>query len=122
MHSRLVLQKIKKKTLYDPFLCMGFCLKDTEPLRGGSSLLTFRSPEVPSTHFINLERIKAESTLEPLTGFEPGDPLIASTQDQKVLGSHPKYMIDQVLKPNLISRLSATFGSYKIKCEVINIE
>ena len=60
--------------------------------------------------------------MEPLTGFEPGDPLIASTQDQKVLGSHPKYMIDQVLKSNLISRLSATFGSYKIKCEVINIE
>ena len=91
--------------------------------------VTFRSPGVPGIRFINLERIKAESTLEPLTGFESRTPwlevqllnhyAIASTQDPKVLGSDPKYMVDWVLKPNLISRLSldpnVTFGSYKIK-------
>ena len=32
---------------------------------------TFRSPVVPNTH---LEIIKPESTLEPLTGFEPRTP------------------------------------------------
>ena len=54
---------------------MGFnCLKDTEPLRGDSSLFTFRSTGVPETHFINLERMKAESTSEPLAGFEPRTP------------------------------------------------
>ena len=78
--------------------------------------VTFRSPGVPGIRFINLERIKAESTLEPLTGFESGTPwleiqllnhyTIASTQDPKVLGSDPKYMVDRVLKPKLISRLS----------------
>ena len=39
-----------------------------------SSLFTFRSPGVSGTHFINLERMNAESTLEPLTGFEPRTP------------------------------------------------
>ena len=101
------------------------CLKDTEPLRGDCSLFTFKSPGVPDTHFINLERMKAESNFEPLTGSEPRTPwlgiqylnhlAIASTQDPMALGSDPKYMIGQGLKPNLISRLSVTFGSYKIK-------
>ena len=50
-----------------PFM-MGFNgLKNTELLRGDSLLFAFRSPGVPGTHFINLERMKAESTLEPLT-------------------------------------------------------
>ena len=49
------------------------CLKGTEPLRGDTSLI-FTSPGVPSTHFVNLERMKAESTWEPLTGFEHGNP------------------------------------------------
>ena len=47
------------------------CLKDTKPLRGDSSLFAFRFPGVPGTHFIKLKRIKTESTLEPLNGFEP---------------------------------------------------
>ena len=50
------------------------CLKDAEPIQGDRSLFSFESPGVPGTHFINLERIKAESTWEPLTGFEPRDP------------------------------------------------
>ena len=37
---------------------------------GDSSLFTFRSPGVSSTHFIKLKRMKAEPILEPLTGFE----------------------------------------------------
>ena len=45
------------------FLCAVFnCLKNTEPIQGESSFFTFRSPEVPGTHFIKLERMKAEWT------------------------------------------------------------
>ena len=29
-----------------------------EPIRGGSLLFTTKFPEIPVTHFINLERIK----------------------------------------------------------------
>ena len=47
------------------------CLKDTKPLRGDSSLFAFRFSGVPGTHFIKLKRIKTESTLEPINGFEP---------------------------------------------------
>ena len=43
------------------------------PLRGGSLLFTTKFPEIPGTHSINLGRIKkAESTLEPPSGFEHG--------------------------------------------------
>ena len=49
-------------------------LKDAEPLRGDCSLFTFKSPGVPGTHFANLERMKAESNLEPLSGSEPKTP------------------------------------------------
>ena len=63
------------KTLYGPFLCMGFSfLRDTEPLQGDCTLFIFKYPGVSGTHFINLERMKAESNLEPLTGFEPRTP------------------------------------------------
>ena len=49
---------------------MGFnYLKNTESLQGHSLLFTFKSPGVRGTHFINLERMKAESNLGPLTGF-----------------------------------------------------
>ena len=37
---------------------------------------------------------------------------IASTPDPKVLDSNPNYMVDQVLKHKLISRLAVTFGSF----------
>ena len=45
-----------------------------QPLRGGSLLFTIQFPEIPGTHFINLRRMKAESTLEPPSGFEHGTP------------------------------------------------
>ena len=58
-----MLQKLKKKTLYGVFLSVQFnCFKDTEPLRGESSVFIFRSPGLPGTHFINLEKMRAEST------------------------------------------------------------
>ena len=54
---------------------MGFnCLKDTKPLRGNSSFVTFSFSGEPGIHFINLKKMKAKSTLEPLTGFEPRNP------------------------------------------------
>ena len=45
--------------LYGPFLWMGFnCLKATEPLQGDSLIFTTKSPEVPATHLVDLERMK----------------------------------------------------------------
>ena len=44
------------------------CLRDTEPLKGD------RFAGVPGTHFINLERMRTESTWEPLTGFKFRNP------------------------------------------------
>ena len=47
-----------KKTLYGPFLWMGFnCLKATEPLRE-SLLFTNKSPAITGTHLINLIKMK----------------------------------------------------------------
>ena len=39
-------------------------------------LFTFylKSPGIPSTHLVNVERMKAESNLKPLTGSEPRTP------------------------------------------------
>ena len=39
---------------------------------------------------------------------------IASTPNAKVLGLKLNYIFGQALRPNLIPRLSVTFGSYKI--------
>ena len=59
------------KNLYGPFLWMGFnCLKATELTRGESLLFTTQFPGVLGTHLIDLW--KAESTLEPPSGFEAG--------------------------------------------------
>ena len=47
-----------KKTLW-PLLWMGFnCLKGKEPLRGDSLLFTTKFPGVPSTHLINVVKMK----------------------------------------------------------------
>ena len=51
---------IYKEKLHSPFLCMRFtCLKATKPLRGKGLLLTTASSGVPSTHLIDLARMKA---------------------------------------------------------------
>ena len=58
--SRVVkLNPVFKKMLYSPFLWMGFnCLKATEPLHGGSLLFITKFPEIPSTHLVNLRKMK----------------------------------------------------------------
>ena len=47
-----------KKKLHDPFFTMGYCLKASEPFRGGGLLFTTNSPEILGTHLINLGRMK----------------------------------------------------------------
>ena len=59
-----------------PFYGQGSTASMLEPLRGGSLLFTTKSPEIPGTHFIDLGRMKAESTLEPPGGFENGTPAL----------------------------------------------
>ena len=57
-----------------PFYGWGSTPSRLQPLRGGSLLFTIQFPEIPGTHFIDLGRMKAESTLEPPSGFEHGTP------------------------------------------------
>ena len=49
---------IKKKNFMAPFYGWGSTASRLEPLRGGSLLFTTKFPEVPGTHFIDLERMK----------------------------------------------------------------
>ena len=48
-----------------PFYRWGSTASRLQPLRVGSLLFTTKFPEIPGTHFIDLGRMKAESTLEP---------------------------------------------------------
>ena len=57
-----------------PFYGWGSTASRLEPLRGGSVLFTTMSPEISGTHFIDLRRMKAKSTLEPSSDFEHGTP------------------------------------------------
>ena len=41
-----------------PFYGWGSTASELEPFRGGSSLFTTKSPENPSTHFIDLGKMK----------------------------------------------------------------
>ena len=53
-----------KKTLYNPFLWMGFnCLKATEPLRGDSLLFISKSLGVTSTHLFYFRGMKSQYIL-----------------------------------------------------------
>ena len=64
---------MKNLKFYSPFLWMWFnCLKVTEPLRGDSLLFTTQSPGFPSTHLIDLRRMKDEFTLEPPSNLGRG--------------------------------------------------
>ena len=47
-----------KKNFMAPFYGWGSTASRLEPLRGGSLLFTTKFPEVPGTHFIDLERMK----------------------------------------------------------------
>ena len=46
------------KNFMAPFYGWGSTASRLEPLRGGSLLFTTKFPEVPGTHFIDLERMK----------------------------------------------------------------
>ena len=48
----------KKQNFMAPFYGWGSTASRLEPLRGGSLLFTTKFPEVPGTHFIDLERMK----------------------------------------------------------------
>ena len=39
-----------------------------KPLRGGKLILITKSWGIPDTHFVDLERWKADSTMKPLSG------------------------------------------------------
>ena len=64
----------KKNDFMDPFYGWGSAAARLEPLWGSSLLFTTKFPEIPGTHFIDLEGWTAESTLEPPSGFEHGTP------------------------------------------------
>ena len=70
-HESLI---ITKKNFMAHFYGWGSTASRLEPLQGGSLLFTTKFPDIPGTHFIDLEGWKAESTLEPPSGFEPGTP------------------------------------------------
>ena len=53
-----------------PFYGWGSTASMVEPLRGGTLLFTTKFPEIFGTNFTDLGRIKAESTLEPPSGFD----------------------------------------------------
>ena len=54
-----------------PFYGWGSTASRLVPLREGSLLFTTKFPDIPGTHFNDLGRMKkAESTLEPPSGFE----------------------------------------------------
>ena len=57
-----------------PFYGWGSTASRLQPLRGGSLLFTTQFPEIPGTHFIDLEGWKAELTLELPSGFEHWTP------------------------------------------------
>ena len=51
-------KKTLKKNFMAPFYGWGSAASRLEPLRGGSLLFTTKFPEIPGTHFIDLERMK----------------------------------------------------------------
>ena len=54
MRPFYILTALLKKKLYG----WGSTTSRLEPLRGGSLLFTTKFPEIPGTHFIDLERMK----------------------------------------------------------------
>ena len=49
---------LKKTNFMTRFYRWGSTTSRLEPLRGGSLLFTTKFPEIPGTHFIDLERMK----------------------------------------------------------------
>ena len=57
-----------------PFYGWGSTTSRLEPLQRGSLLFTNKFPDVRDAHFIDLGRMKADSTLEPPSSCEHGTP------------------------------------------------
>ena len=49
---------IKKTNFMAPFYVLGSTASRLEPLRGNSFIFTTKFPEIPSTHFIGIRRMK----------------------------------------------------------------
>ena len=49
---------IKKTNFMAPFYVLGSTASRLEPLRGNSFIFTTKFPEIPSTHFIDIRRMK----------------------------------------------------------------
>ena len=65
----------KTKNSMAPFYGWGSTASRLEPLRGDSLLFTTKFPEIPDTHFIDLERMKGWVDLEATEWFfENGTP------------------------------------------------
>ena len=58
-----------------PFYGCGSAASELELLRRGSLLFTTKFPEISGIHFIDMEGWKADSSLEPPSGFEHGNHL-----------------------------------------------
>ena len=89
-----------------PFYGWGSTASRLEPLRGGSLLFTTKFPEISGTHFIDLGRLTVESTLEPLSGFEQGNPRLGI---QRLNHSYTSFVLKTVKKTSLPPFLSISF-------------
>ena len=77
---RFIQSLITKKNLMVPFYGWGSTASRLEPLRGGNLLFTFKFPEIPGTHFIDLERMKDWADLRATQCFRTRDPWIENPE------------------------------------------
>ena len=74
------------KILYSFFSWMGInCFKTTEPLWRNSLYFITKFPGLPGTYFIDLRRMKAESTFPLPSGFECGTSRLGGLEKRLVL-------------------------------------
>ena len=93
-----------------PFYGWGSTASRLQPLRGGSLLFTTMFPEVLSTS----EGWKAESTLEPPSGFEHGTPTIIFNTISKIHSLHKSPLLISNIVPGA-AQILATERPWKIK-------
>ena len=67
------------------------CLKGADPLQGDSLLFTTKSSGVPGTHFIDLRKMKTESTLEPPSGIDRETSGLGIQRPNHPAVIHPSY-------------------------------
>ena len=71
-----LLKPLKRHNFMVPFYGWGSTASRLEPLRGGSLLFTTKFPEIPGTHFIDLERMNGWVDLGATQWFWTRDPWI----------------------------------------------